>query len=136
MSTHRDTTPQRGGHGGDADLAAVASLVAEPARARILLALGDGRCLPASVLAAEAGVAPSTASSHLAQLVDGGLLTVAPNGRYRYYRLAGPQVGRLIETLAGLAPTRPVRSLRDGTRAAALRRGRTCYDHLAGKLGV
>jgi DNA-binding transcriptional ArsR family regulator len=136
MSTHRETAPRRGGHGGDADLAAVAALVAEPARARILLALGDGRSLPASVLAAEAGVAPSTASSHLAQLVGGGLLTVTPNGRHRYYRLAGPQVGRLIETLAGLAPTRPVRSLRDGTRAAALRRGRTCYDHLAGKLGV
>lgn len=122
--------------GGDADLAAVAALIAEPARARMLLALGDGRALPASTLAAEAGVAASTASSHLARLVDGGLLTVTPNGRHRYYRLAGPHVGRLIETLAGLAPAQPVRSLRDGTRAQALRTGRTCYDHLAGRLGV
>src|SRR5436305_458131 len=79
---------------------------------RILLTLGDGRALPAGTLAAEAGVAPSTASGHLAQLVDGGLLRVEPNGRHRYYRLAGPRVGRLIETLAQLAPVRPVRSLR------------------------
>jgi DNA-binding transcriptional ArsR family regulator len=122
--------------GGDADLAAVASLLAEPARARILLALGDGRPLPASTLAAEAGVAASTASSHLARLVDGGLLTVTANGRHRYYRLAGPHVGRLIETLAAVAPARPIRSLRDDTRARALRTGRTCYDHLAGRLGV
>jgi DNA-binding transcriptional ArsR family regulator len=122
--------------GGDADLAAVATLIAEPARAKILLALGDGRALPATVLAAEAGVAASTASSHLGRLVDGGLLAVTPNGRHRYYRLAGPHVGRLIETLAGVAPTRQVRSLRDGTRAQALRAGRTCYDHLAGRLGV
>jgi DNA-binding transcriptional ArsR family regulator len=122
--------------GGDADLASVAALIAEPARARMLLALGDGRTLPATTLAAEAGVAASTASSHLSQLVDGGLLEVTPNGRHRYYRLSGPHVGRLIETLAGLAPTQPVRSLRDGTRAQALRAGRTCYDHLAGRLGV
>jgi DNA-binding transcriptional ArsR family regulator len=122
--------------GGDADLASVAALVAEPARARMLLALGDGRALPATTLAAEAGVAASTASSHLGQLVNGGLLTVTPNGRHRYYRLAGPHIGQLIETLAGLAPAQQVRSLRDGTRAQALRAGRTCYDHLAGRLGV
>ena len=122
--------------GGDADLASVAALVAEPARARMLLALGDGRSLPATTLAAEAGVAASTASSHLGQLVNGGLLEVVPNGRHRYYRLAGPHVGRLIETLADFAPTQPVRSLRDGNRAQALRAGRTCYDHLAGRLGV
>jgi DNA-binding transcriptional ArsR family regulator len=122
--------------GGDADLAAVGALLAEPARARILLALGDGRALPASRLAAEAGVAASTATGHLARLVEGGLLVVEPSGRHRYFRLAGPEVGRLIETVAALAPAAPVRSLRDGTRAAALRRGRTCYDHLAGRLGT
>jgi DNA-binding transcriptional ArsR family regulator len=122
--------------GGDADLASVAALIAEPARARMLLALSDGRALPATTLAAEAGVAASTASSHLSQLLDGGLLAVTPNGRHRYYRLAGPHVGRFIETLAGLAPNQQVRSLRDGTRAQALRAGRTCYDHLAGRLGV
>jgi DNA-binding transcriptional ArsR family regulator len=121
---------------GDADLAALGAVLAEPARARILLALGDGRALPASVLAAEASVAPSTASAHLARLVDAGLLTVRPQGRHRYYALAGAHVGELIETLARLAPAAPVRSLREGTRAHALRRARTCYDHLAGRLGV
>ncbi len=102
----------------------------------MLLALGDGRSLPASVLAAEAGVSASTASSHLGRLVDAGLATVAARGRYRYYRLAGPHVGELIEAVARLAPAQPVRSLREGTRAHALRRARSCYDHLAGRLGV
>jgi DNA-binding transcriptional ArsR family regulator len=111
-------------------------VLAEPARARILLALGDGRALAASVLAAEAGVAASTASGHLARLVDGGLLTVLPQGRHRYYRLAGPEVGELLEVLSRLAPAAPVRSLRQGTRAEAVRTARTCYDHLAGRLGV
>src|SRR5437879_1092538 len=121
---------------GDADLAAVGRLLAEPARPRMLLALDDGRALPASVLAAEAGVAPSTASEHLATLVEGGLLRVEPQGRHRYYRLTGPEVGALIEAVAAVAPPQPVRSLRQGTRAAALRTARTCYDHLAGRLGV
>ncbi|HYZ79534.1 MAG TPA: metalloregulator ArsR/SmtB family transcription factor [Gaiellaceae bacterium] len=121
---------------GDADLAAVAAIVAEPARARILTALGDGRALPASVLAAQAGVAPSTASQHLAKLVAAGFLSTEPNGRRRYFRLAGPEINDLLEALARLAPPEPVRSLRQGTRAEALRRARTCYDHLAGKLGT
>jgi DNA-binding transcriptional ArsR family regulator len=121
---------------GDTNLAALGAVIAEPARARILLALGDGRALPASVLAAEASVAPSTASAHLARLLESGLVTVRPQGRHRYYALAGPDVGELIETLARLAPVAPVRSLREGTRAHALRRARTCYDHLAGRLGV
>ncbi|MBV9005225.1 MAG: helix-turn-helix transcriptional regulator, partial [Solirubrobacterales bacterium] len=71
---------------GDADIAHIGSLVADPARARILLALGDGRALPASVLADEAGVAASTASAHLGKLVDGALLKVEPHGRHRYFR--------------------------------------------------
>ena len=121
---------------GDADLAALGSVLAEPARARMLLALGDGRALAASVLASEAGVAPSTASGHLSRLVDAGLLDVLPQGRHRYYRLAGPQVGDLLEVLSRIAPAAPVRSLREGTRAEALRSARTCYDHLAGRLGV
>jgi hypothetical protein len=102
----------------------------------MLLALGDGRALPASVLADEAGVAPSTASAHLGKLVDGGLLTVESHGRHRYFALAGPRVGELIEALARLAPPAPVRSLRQGTHAQALRTARTCYDHLAGVLGA
>src|SRR4051794_27091756 len=121
---------------GDADLAALGAVLGERARARMLLALGDGRALPARVLASEAGVAPSTASAHLARLVDADLLAVRTQGRHRYYRLAGPQVAELIETLARVAPAAPVRSLREGTRAHALRAARTCYDHLAGRLGV
>jgi DNA-binding transcriptional ArsR family regulator len=121
---------------GELDVAAVASLFADPTRARILTALSDGRALPASVLADEAGVAASTASEHLARLVDGGLLSVERSGRRRYYRLAGERVVAAIESLALLAPRHPVRSLRAATRAAALRRARTCYDHLAGRLGV
>jgi len=121
---------------GDADIAALGSVLAEPARARMLMALGDGRALAASVLASEAGVAASTASGHLARLVDGGLVEVLPQGRHRYYRLAGPHVGELLEVLARVAPAGPVRSLRQGTQAEAVRTARTCYDHLAGRLGV
>jgi DNA-binding transcriptional ArsR family regulator len=130
----RDTAdgPSRG----DVDIAALASLFADPARCTVLMALDDGRALPASVLADEAGISRSTASSHLGKLTDAGLLTVESHGRHRYYRLAGAEVGELLEQLVRLAPARPVRSLRDGTRAARLRSARTCYDHLAGRLGV
>ena len=121
---------------GDADLASVGALLAEPARAKVLLALGDGRELAASVLAAEAGVAASTASHHLARLVDAGLVTVETRGRYRYFSLAGPQVGELIEAVARVAPAQEVRSLRQRTRAHGVRYARSCYDHLAGRLGV
>lgn len=121
---------------GDADIAALASLLADPARCKVLLALDDGRALPASVLADEAGITRPTASSHLGKLTGAGLLTVETHGRNRYYRLAGPEVGALLEQLGRLAPARPVRSLREGTRAARLRSARTCYDHLAGRLGV
>lgn len=121
---------------GDADLSAVARLLADPGRCQMLLALDDGRALPASRLAAEAGVSPATASSHLGKLVDAGFLTVEPHGRHRYYRLSGPDVGRLLETMATLAPATEIHSLREDTRARALREARTCYDHIAGRLGV
>ena len=121
---------------GDSDIATIGSLVADRARCRILLALGDGRALPASRLASEAGVSPATASSHLRKLTDAALLTVETHGRHRYYRLAGPDEGRLIEALQQVAPATPVRSLKQDTRARALREARTCYDHLAGRLGV
>jgi DNA-binding transcriptional ArsR family regulator len=121
---------------GAADVATVAALFADPGRARMLAALADGRALPASMLADEAGVAASTASEHLTRLVAGGLLTVERSGRHRYYRLAGDRVAAAVESLALIAPVQPVRSLRESTRAAALRRARTCYDHLAGRLGV
>lgn len=121
---------------GDADLSAVGALLSEPARAKVLLALGDGRSLPASVLASEAGVAASTASYHLARLTDAGLIAPALRGRNRYYRLSGPRVAELIEAVARVAPSQPVTSLRQGTRAHAVRYARSCYDHLAGRLGV
>lgn len=117
-------------------MAAVGELLADRARCRMLLALADGRALPASTLASEAGVAPSTASGHLGKLTERGLTEVVATGRYRYYRLAGPEVARLVEVLGRIAPARPVRSLREGTRAHALRMARRCYDHLAGRLGV
>ena len=107
--------------GGDVDMAAVGRLLADRGRCRILLALADGRALPASVLASEAGVRASTASEHLRKLTERGLIEVIPTGRYRYYRLRGPDVARLVEVIGRLAPTQPVRSLREGTRAHALR---------------
>ncbi|CAL99438.1 ArsR family transcriptional regulator [Saccharopolyspora erythraea NRRL 2338] len=124
------------GAGGDADFTTPAELIGNPARSAMLLALLDGRALPMSMLASEAGVAPSTASAHLSRLVSGGLLRVRGQGRHRYYELASAEVVAALEALARLAPPRPVRSLRAGTRAHALRLARTCYDHVAGHLGV
>lgn len=121
---------------GDVDISVPAALLGEPTRARLLLALADGRALPASRLASEAGVAASTVSEHLAKLRAAGMVTAEAHGRHRYYRITDPRVVRAIEALAEIAPSAPVRSLREGTRANALRRGRLCYDHLAGRLGV
>ena len=121
---------------GDTDLAAVGALLADPARARVLLALADGRSLAAGVLAAEAGVSASTASHHLAKLVEARLISVSARGRHRYFTLAGPRVAELIEAVARVAPVRPITSLRQGTRLHAVRYARRCYDHLAGRLGV
>jgi DNA-binding transcriptional ArsR family regulator len=102
----------------------------------MLLALSDGRALPASVLASDAGVKAATASAHLDKLRAAGLVTVEPHGRFRYYRLAGSDVAQLIEVAARLSPPQSVRSLREGTSAHALRLARRCYDHLAGRLAV
>jgi DNA-binding transcriptional ArsR family regulator len=121
---------------GDADVSVPAGLMADPGRARVLLALVDGRALPASRLAAEAGVAASTASEHLAKLVEAGMLDVEAHGRHRYYRITSGDVVVAVEALARISPTTPVRSLKKGAKANALRRSRLCYDHLAGRLGV
>jgi DNA-binding transcriptional ArsR family regulator len=121
---------------GDVDLAKTAALIGDPGRAKVLRALADGRELAATVLAHEAGVAPSTASVHLAKLVEGGLVLAETRGRHRYFRLSGPDVARALEALAKIAPSAPVRSLREGTKPQAVRAARTCYDHLAGRLGV
>ncbi|MFC8619102.1 ArsR/SmtB family transcription factor [Micromonospora purpureochromogenes] len=119
-------------------LADLAALLADDTRAGICLALLDGRAWTAGELARAAGVAPSTASEHLTRLVRGGLLVEERQGRHRYLRLAGPAVAQLIEDLAGHASPapRPAGSLRVATADAALAHARTCYDHLAGRLGV
>lgn len=120
----------------DAGIAPVAALLADPARAAMLTAMLDGRALAAGELARLAGVSPPTASSHLARLLSGGLVTVVSQGRHRYYRLAGPDIASAIEVLARIAPRAPVRSLRQSRQAEALAEARTCYDHLAGRAGV
>jgi DNA-binding transcriptional ArsR family regulator len=121
---------------GDANIAAVASLLADPVRATIMITLSDGRALPAGELARLAHVAPSTASSHLSKLAEGGLIEVESWGRHRYYRVAGPEIVGAIEALSLVSPAKPVRSLRQSREAEAVRFARTCYDHLAGFLGV
>ncbi len=120
----------------DVDLAAGASAIADPARAAMLDALMDGAPRSAGALAREAGVAPSTASHHLGRLLDAGLVSVAPDGRRRAFRLARPEVAHALEALALVSPPRAARTLRRATRAEAERAARTCYDHLAGALGV
>ncbi|MEU0431726.1 winged helix-turn-helix domain-containing protein [Streptomyces sp. NPDC006290] len=120
-------------------LAALAGLLADETRAGFLLALLDGRAWTAGELARQGGVAPSTASEHLGKLVAGGLLTEERQGRHRYVRLAGAGVAQLVEDLAAqVAPgaaERP-RTLREVGTGSAMARGRTCYDHLAGRLGI
>jgi DNA-binding transcriptional ArsR family regulator len=121
---------------GDADVAAAAALLAEPARAALVVAIISEGSLPASELAARARIASSTASEHLARLVDGGFLVATRRGRHRYYELADPGVAEAVEALAVIAPQRPVRSLKEATTSELIREARTCYDHLAGRLGV
>jgi DNA-binding transcriptional ArsR family regulator len=102
----------------------------------MLVALAEGRALPAGELARYAGVRPATATAHLRQLVEAGLVSVRAQGRHRYHELAGPQVAGLLEALAQLAPATSVRSLRSDRAARGLGEARTCYDHLAGRRGV
>jgi DNA-binding transcriptional ArsR family regulator len=121
---------------GEADLAAIGTLLADRTRATILLTLLHGGLTPASQLAARAGVSRSLASMHLSKLVDGGMLAVEPRGRQRLYRLASQRIADALEVLILLAPTAPVSSLRASRERDDLRRGRLCYDHLAGRAGV
>lgn len=121
----------------------MASLIGDPARANMLAALMDGRALTASELAAIGGIAAPTASGHLAKLVEGRLLAVAKQGRHRYYRLAGTEVGRMLEALMEMAAGREALMEKAAARpravpriGEAMRAARTCYDHLAGRLGV
>jgi DNA-binding transcriptional ArsR family regulator len=121
----------------DPHVAKIAALIGDPARANILKALMDGRARTAKELAQIAGVSPQTTSGHLAKLSDGGLLGLAKQGRHRYYHLANAQVATAIESLMALAGERPLPKHHHHTRVAgALRAARTCYDHIAGRLGV
>lgn len=118
------------------DLAAVASLIADPARASMLSALLGDIALPAGELARLAKITPQTASAHLAKLVEGNLLSVTALGRHRYFRLRDKKVAQVLESLALIAGPARVASLNDSLQRNAIQRARTCYDHLAGELGV
>ncbi|WP_082609574.1 helix-turn-helix transcriptional regulator [Bosea sp. Root381] len=117
-------------------LAEIAHLMGDPARANMLHALMDGRALTAKELAFLAGVAPQTASGHLAKLMQGGLLAVALQGRHRYYRLAGAEVAQALEGLMVLAGGDTARRRLPSRVGEELSRARTCYDHFAGRLGI
>ncbi|WP_159589917.1 ArsR/SmtB family transcription factor [Chelativorans xinjiangense] len=118
------------------DLAQIGSLVGDPARANMLAALMGGTALTASELALEAGVALPTASAHLAKLSDGGLVSVARQGRHRYYALADHRVAAMLENIMGVAATLGPKRVLPGPRDKAMRDARVCYDHLAGEMGV
>jgi DNA-binding transcriptional ArsR family regulator len=118
------------------DLAEIAALVGDPARANILSALLDGRALTAGELAYFARVSPQTASGHLAKLADGKLVSMLRQGRFRYYRLATPLVGQMLEGIMAVAANGTKRDRPAARLDAGLRTARTCYDHFAGKLGV
>ncbi len=120
----------------EANVAVPASLIADPARAAILMVLLDGRAQPATALAYAAGISSQSASNHLGKLVAGGLLRLRSAGRHRYYCLASAEIARVLEGLAGLAPTVKSLEMPRTSQARALRAARTCYDHLAGRLGV
>jgi len=117
-------------------IAGLASLLGDPARANMMAALMSGKALTAGELAQEASVTPQTASGHLARLVDAGLLLVEVQGRHRYFRIAGPDVAEVIETLEVLATRAGNLRTRPGPRDPSLRVARRCYDHLAGAAGV
>jgi DNA-binding transcriptional ArsR family regulator len=120
----------------DAAISPVASLLADPARVAILLALSDGREVAAGELALVAGVTAATASVHLAKLRVAGLVGMRRQGRHHFYRLARPELVPAMEALAVLAPESAPRTHRQARIGRAVRAGRTCYDHLAGRLGV
>jgi len=120
----------------DADVAAIAKLFADHTRATVLATLMSGRAHTAGELANEAGVAPSTMSAHLNQLLAVGAIETVAQGRHRYVRLADPRLADVFEALALAAPAKPVRSLRTFTHGEDLRRARSCYDHLAGQVAV
>ncbi len=119
------------------DMARIGSLLGEPARAAMLLALMDGRSLTANELATAGNVSPQTTSRHLAQMVEAGLMSVEPCGRHRYHRLASSEVAKVLEGIMQIAGEPPVRrTVVTGPRDESMRMARMCYDHIAGRLGL
>ena len=119
-------------------VARVASLIGEPARTAMLLQLMDGRAMTAKEMAQAAGVSAATGSRHLALMVQAGLLQVTTSGRHRYHRLGSPQVAQLMESVMQIAGTQASTQAagRTGPRDESMRQARSCYDHIAGRLGV
>lgn len=134
MSREPPRFPDHGKVSARPDITAIASAIGEPARGKMLNALMDGRSLTATELALAAGVTPSTASSHLAQLRRAGLIIVTPQGRHRYFRIARSSIAILLERLMGIAASSA--KVHSGPRDETLRQARVCYDHLAGERGV
>jgi DNA-binding transcriptional ArsR family regulator len=118
------------------DIALIGSLIGDPARANMLTALMGGQALTSTELAAHAGITLQTASSHLAKLEAGGLVTQRKQGRHRYYALSEDEVGLMLESLMGFAASRGLTRHRPGPKDPALRKARVCYNHLAGDYGV
>src|SRR5213075_1440814 len=118
------------------DITTLARVLIDPGRAAMLQALMDGQSYPATDLARIARVSPQTASSHLRRLLDAELVSMEPWGRHRYYRIANERVAAMLESFAVAAPGRAPRNVVESEQTNALRHARTCYDHLAGRLGV
>ncbi|TCL75957.1 helix-turn-helix transcriptional regulator [Rhizobium sp. BK251] len=118
------------------DIAQIAALIGDPARANMLTSLMGGRALTATELAAAGGITLQTASAHLAKLEAGGLLSQRKQGRHRYFTLADDGVGKLLESMMGFAASRGHLRHQPGPKEPALRKARICYDHLAGDYGV
>jgi DNA-binding transcriptional ArsR family regulator len=119
-----------------AGISRIAALLADPAREAMLVALADGRALPAGELAKVAGITPQSASGHLRKMIEGGIVSVWSQGRFRYFRLANEQVAAALETLANVAHAEPRRVVAIRTLPAHLATARCCYTHIAGRLGV
>jgi len=118
------------------NMAEIAALLGETSRATILASMMDGRFHTASELAYMAAIKPQTASFHLAKLVEGKLIKVEKQGRHRYFQLAGEDIAHFLESFLAISPPPEVRSLKQSSQIKLLQDARTCYDHLAGKLGV
>ena len=118
------------------DISVTAAMMGDPARANMIMALMSGLSLTAAELAREAGVTASTASGHLAKLESSGLITSTKQGRYRYFGIAEPDVAHAVEALVTVAARVGHLRTRPGPKDEAMRRARSCYDHLAGRLAV